>query len=49
MQRALKGLNWMANDGYVLNDAGLDTEMMEALEQLEEDKLLPIEYTQCCH
>ena len=43
MQRALKGLNRMASDGYVaIHDAGLDTEMMEALEQLEEDKLLPI-------
>ena len=43
MQRALKGLNRMASDGYVaVHDAGLDTEMMEALEQLEEDKLLPI-------
>ncbi len=43
MQRALVGLNKMAEDGYVaVHDAGLDTEMMEALEQLELDNLLPI-------
>ena len=43
MQRALAGLNKMAEDGYVaVHDAGLDTKMMEALEQLEINNLLPI-------
>jgi len=42
-QRALAGLNKMAEDGYVaVHDAGLDTAMMEALEELEKNNLLPI-------
>ncbi|MFQ3333385.1 MAG: putative amidohydrolase YtcJ [Woeseiaceae bacterium] len=43
MIRALAGLNQMAEDGFVaVHDAGLDTSMMRALEQLEEQNLLPI-------
>jgi len=43
MQTALIGLNQMAEDGYVaVHDAGLDTEMMAALEQLEAEDRLPI-------
>ena len=43
MRRALAGLNQMAEDGFVsVHDAGLDTEMMAALEQLELEKALPI-------
>lgn len=43
MNRALAGLNQMAEDGFVaVHDAGLNTSMMAALEQLEADDLLPI-------
>ena len=43
MRRALAGLNQMAEDGFVsVHDAGLDTEMMAALEELELEKALPI-------
>ena len=43
MERALTGLNQMAEDGYVaVHDAGLDAGMMAALEQLEEEGRLPI-------
>ena len=43
MRRALAGLNQMAEDGFVsVHDAGLNTEMMAALEELELEKALPI-------
>jgi len=43
MAQVLTGLNQMAADGYVaVHDAGLDTEMMAALEQLEAEGRLPI-------
>ncbi|MDX1482022.1 MAG: amidohydrolase family protein [Woeseiaceae bacterium] len=43
MQTALTGLKQMAEDGYVaVHDAGLDTAMMAALEQLEAEGKLPI-------
>lgn len=43
MDRALRGLEQMAKDGYVaVHDAGLDNGMMAALEQLEADGRLPI-------
>ncbi len=43
MERVLIGLNQMAEDGYVaVHDAGLDTAMMAALEQLEAENRLPI-------
>ena len=43
MKRALAGLNQMAEDGFVsVHDAGLNTEMMAALEELELEKALPI-------
>ena len=43
MTQVLTGLNQMAADGYVaVHDAGLDTEMMAALEQLEAEGRLPI-------
>jgi predicted amidohydrolase YtcJ len=43
MRRALAGLNQMAEDGFVsVHDAGLNTEMMDALEELELEKALPI-------
>ena len=41
--RALAGLNQMAKDGFVaVHDAGLNSSMMLALEQLEAENLLPI-------
>ncbi len=41
--RVMTGLNQMAEDGYTaIHDAGLDTEMMAALEQLEAEGRLPI-------
>lgn len=43
MARVMTGLNQMAEDGYTaVHDAGLDTEMMAALEQLEAEGRLPI-------
>jgi hypothetical protein len=43
MIRALAGLNQMAEDGFVaVHDAGLDSSMMAALEELEAQNLLPI-------
>ena len=43
MRRALAGLNQMAEDGFVsVHDAGLNTEMMAALEELELENALPI-------
>ena len=43
MARALAGLKQMAEDGFVaVHDAGLNTSMMAALEQLEAENLLPI-------
>ncbi|MEM7502371.1 MAG: amidohydrolase [Pseudomonadota bacterium] len=43
MQRVLTGLNQMAEDGYVaVHDAGLDSAMMAALEELEAEDRLPI-------
>ncbi len=43
MDRVLVGLNQMAEDGYVaVHDAGLDTDMMAALEALEAAGRLPI-------
>lgn len=43
METALTGLNQMAADGYVaVHDAGLDTAMMAALEQLEAEDRLPV-------
>ena len=43
MQTALVGLQQMATDGYVaVHDAGLDSAMMAALEQLEAEDRLPI-------
>ena len=42
-QTALVGLNQMAEDGYTaIHDAGLDTDMMAALEELEAEGQLPI-------
>ena len=43
MQRALAGLTQMAQDGYTaVHDAGCDSAMMAALEQLEAEGRLPI-------
>jgi len=43
MSQVLAGLNQMARDGYVaIHEAGVDTGMMAALEQLEADGRLPI-------
>jgi len=43
IQRVLAGLNQMAEDGYVaVHDAGLNTEAMSVLEQLEAEGRLPI-------
>lgn len=43
MATAVTGLTQMAEDGYVaVHDAGLDTAMMAALEQLETEDRLPI-------
>ena len=43
MERARRGLEQMARDGYVaVHDAGLDGEMMEALQSLEDAGRLPI-------
>lgn len=43
LNRWLMGLNQMAEDGYVaVHEAGLNTEAMEALEQLEAEGRLPI-------
>ena len=43
MERVLTGLNQMAEDGYTaVHDAGLDSAMMAALEQLETEGRLPI-------
>jgi predicted amidohydrolase YtcJ len=43
IQRVLAGLNQMARDGYVaVHDAGLGTEAMSVLEQLEDEGRLPI-------
>lgn len=43
VQTALTGLNQMAEDGYVaVHDAGLDSAMMAALEELEAEDRLPI-------
>jgi len=43
LNRWIAGLNQMAEDGYVaVHEAGLNTEAMEALEQLEAEGRLPI-------
>jgi predicted amidohydrolase YtcJ len=43
IQRVLAGLDQMAEDGYVaVHDAGLNTEAMSVLEQLEAEDRLPI-------
>ncbi len=42
-ERELTGLNQMAEDGYVaVHDAGLDSAMMAALKELEDENRLPI-------